>query len=135
MEARYEATIAEWLAGGSPGRSEAGILIVELIAKFHEHCLEYYGPDASHIDRIKAPLRDLRRLYGDMPARDFGRECGWRGRCADAWTGDVPLAAVENDPAFSWVPELGAIAIDDSTTFSALGIGLKVRARIADSAR
>lgn len=72
VEAKYEAALAEWLAGGAPGRSEAGIMIVELIERFHAHCLEYYGPDASHIDRIKAPLRDLRRLYGDMPARDFG---------------------------------------------------------------
>ncbi len=73
----YERAIAEWL---SKGRQlpvpNCEITVVELSLEYWRHCLDYYRrPDGTHsstLDVIKQSLRQLRLLYGDTRAADFG---------------------------------------------------------------
>lgn len=76
-QARYDRTMAEWLARGRTMPDQASALtVVELVAAYVEYAQEYYtnsdGTPSRSLDRLKRPVRDLRTLYGDTPAAEFG---------------------------------------------------------------
>lgn len=75
----YARLVGEWLQHGRtlPGsRSEAeGVSVSELIAAYWTHAKSYYvkkGRPTSEQGSIKQAMKPLRRLYGKVPARDFG---------------------------------------------------------------
>jgi len=73
----YRRVIAEWEALGrrSPvADTGSGLTIVELIARYWRHCQSYYvkeGRPTSEVSCIKESVKQLRELYGRMPAREF----------------------------------------------------------------
>ncbi len=82
--AEYRRLLAEWAAvdrsappSAGPGdfRPSAAITISELVLAYYRHAEGYYvkhGEPTREIINVKHALRDLRRLYGHTPARDFG---------------------------------------------------------------
>lgn len=73
---RYNRLIAEWLAAGRYTPTTTALTVVELCARYREHAREYYrtpdGKEAKSIVRIKLAIRDLRNMYGDVLADEFG---------------------------------------------------------------
>jgi integrase len=81
----YDRTIGEWLANGrrlpraAPGDvppHTAGPSVVELVVVYWNHVQAYYrradGSPTSEIPALRAAFRPLRRLYGELPAAEFG---------------------------------------------------------------
>ena len=86
-EGEYKRLVAEWLANhrlpvgpdGDAGPAAAGhspgVTVADLILAFWQHVQNYYrrpdGTPTGEEVNYKYALRPLRRLYGDLPARDF----------------------------------------------------------------
>jgi integrase len=70
----YEALIAEWLAGGRVVGCEP-FTVRALILRFLEHAQVHYrradGSVTHEVNHFKQAFRDLRRLFGHLPASDF----------------------------------------------------------------
>jgi integrase len=74
IQQAYEALIAEWLAGGR-GLGGEPFTVSALMLRFLEHAkLHYRRADGSvthELNHFKQAFRDLRRLFGHLPAADF----------------------------------------------------------------
>ena len=74
----YDRLIAEYLAcNRNPvaHTMEAGITVVEVLAEFWRHAKSYYvkdGHPTTEQDAYRVIIRDVRRLYGDAEATQFG---------------------------------------------------------------
>jgi len=81
----YDRLVAEWLASGRASAasrpadarsSSGGISIVEVVAAFWRHAQLYYrrpdGTPTKEAKNFRDALRPLKRLYGDLPAAQFG---------------------------------------------------------------
>jgi integrase len=70
----YEALIAEWLAGGRTLGNQP-FTVSALILRFVEHAQVHYrredGSVTHELNHFKQAFRDLRRLFGHLPAADF----------------------------------------------------------------
>ncbi len=78
----YDRLIAEWLARDrSPehGSDSESVTVKAIIASYWQHCKRHYrkpdGTASESLGAIRLLLKPLRRLYGDMPAEDFGPKC------------------------------------------------------------
>jgi integrase len=77
-KAAYDRLIAEWLVKGRAPRSQpkqSELTIKELIVAFWRFVVTHYvknGEPTAEQDCIKAAIRPLRRLYGNIPAVNFG---------------------------------------------------------------
>ena len=77
----YDKLIQEWLANGRTlEKSNRAVdprdemTIVEVIARYWDHCRAYYGPETDRRTttyNLKPALRALRELYGQQLAKDF----------------------------------------------------------------
>ena len=72
--------IAEWLANGRRlPRSPDSITVVEVLVRFMEHAATWYrrkdGTHTSEVNSFKSALRSVRKLYGELPASEFGARC------------------------------------------------------------
>jgi integrase len=78
---KYDAIIAEWIAAGRPTggiRRPAELTVVDLVLRYDDHAKAYYGeanPKRGEIGGIRMALRIVRKLYGRMPAAEFGPLC------------------------------------------------------------
>ncbi|MHC4136378.1 MAG: tyrosine-type recombinase/integrase, partial [Planctomycetota bacterium] len=76
--ARADRIVAEWLAHGRqlPPPAPEEITIAEVAARFWRHSETYYrrpdGAATSEVASLRAALRPLVALYGDLTAADFG---------------------------------------------------------------
>jgi integrase len=75
----YARVVAEWEAAGRNLPAEAAegdMTINEMILRFWPHVEQHYrrpdGTPTSEVEDYKHSLRPVKRLYGDMPAKDFG---------------------------------------------------------------
>ena len=74
---RYNALLAEWEANGRqlPVATDE-ITIRELVAKYTEHCKGWYrkpdGSPTTMMDCVRLALRTIEKLYGPLPAPEFG---------------------------------------------------------------
>lgn len=76
----YDRKVAEWLANNRqvlPHATEhRRLTIIELIAAFWVYAESYYrngdGTPTGELDNFRDALRPLKRLYGTLPAADFG---------------------------------------------------------------
>jgi integrase len=75
----YDRLIAEFLSADrrpmSVPETASGISVVEVLAAFWRHCKSYYvknGKCTNEVDAFKLIIRDIRRLYGDQAAEQFG---------------------------------------------------------------
>jgi len=79
-QAEYDRLIALFLASGRrmPGRRDVpdNPTVAELIARYWDHAKAYYrrsdGSASSELACVKVAVTELRRLAGNMPAREFG---------------------------------------------------------------
>jgi integrase len=74
---KYEQLVFEWRAAGRQfPKPRQDKTISELLVPYREHVIMYYrrhdGTPTGEDDTIRAALRPLRKLYGSMPAADFG---------------------------------------------------------------
>jgi hypothetical protein len=56
-------------------KADAGLMIVELCAAYWEFCQGYYrkdGKPSRHIEAVRLAIRELKSLYGETPATEFG---------------------------------------------------------------
>lgn len=74
----YDRLVAEFLAAGrqviEPAKAES-ITVVEVLAAFWRHCKAYYvkdGKPTNEQDAFRLIIRDVRKLYGSIPAAEFG---------------------------------------------------------------
>ncbi len=67
---RYDRVIAEWLANGRRFASGERFTIAMLLAQYWEWAEGYYSRDEART--IKKALGEVRRLYQDIPAEEFG---------------------------------------------------------------
>ena len=76
--ARYERLIAKWLANGRklPEEVSSRYTVALLCDEFLDRCeKEYRQPDGTlsrEVDNVRIALRELLRLFFDLPAREFG---------------------------------------------------------------
>lgn len=72
----YQRVVGEWLANGRLLPNENGGLTVAQVAlRFWEFAKTYYrknGQATSELDEYRLTIRQLRKLYGSTPAKDFG---------------------------------------------------------------
>ncbi len=71
---RYDALIAEWLAGGRKLPDEDGLTVFELLDAYATHVESYYvqdGQQTGEVTSIKLAMRPLKRLYGSLSANEF----------------------------------------------------------------
>jgi integrase len=73
----YDRLTGEWLAAGRrlPRSTSGEVSIVELAAAYWKYASGYYrkgGKATRTQERVKLSLRHLRRLYGEIPADQFG---------------------------------------------------------------
>ena len=71
---RYDALIAEWLAGGRQLPDEDGLTVFELLGAYATHVESYYvqdGQQTGEVTSIKLAMRPLKRLYGSLSASEF----------------------------------------------------------------
>ncbi|HEY8747121.1 MAG TPA: tyrosine-type recombinase/integrase [Tepidisphaeraceae bacterium] len=74
---KYNRLIAEWMANGRtlPTAPEE-VTILHVIARFSDYAAKYYrhpdGTSTGEYENFKLALRHLKRLYGRLPAADFG---------------------------------------------------------------
>jgi integrase len=85
----YERVIAEWRAkrqaqvartskNVSPNRQIGDLTVEKVIALFWRFAKSHYikdGEPTGELDNLKHALRPVRKLYGSLPARDFGPLC------------------------------------------------------------
>jgi integrase len=77
-QAAYNRLIGEWMAGGRqlPAAPPTPLTINEVLVSYKEHVEEYYcrpdGQPTTEVNNIRYALRPLRKLYGSLPAMDFG---------------------------------------------------------------
>lgn len=78
-KAEYDRLISQWLAAGRrlPSAPEAQdwITVIELIAAYWKYATKYYrknGQPTSELSILKLALKDLKRLYGQENANEFG---------------------------------------------------------------
>ncbi len=76
---KYHRLLAEHHAGSEPAppptETVRPITIVEVVARYMRHCRRYYrknGQQTETVDQVARALRTVRRLYGRVPAADFG---------------------------------------------------------------
>lgn len=75
---KYARLIAEWSDRERTGTSadrrgpQTAAIVDEVILGYVRHVLDYYRESPKEIEKIRLSLRPLRRLYGKLPARDFG---------------------------------------------------------------
>ena len=69
----YDRLVGEWLANGRrlPTDGQDGLTVTELIASYWVHCRGYYRNE-SELGKIRLAIGTIRRLYGHLPAQDFG---------------------------------------------------------------
>lgn len=75
--AAYDELIARWLAHGRKLPEDAGpdLTIAELIEHYLTHAETYYvknGQPTTEVGLIELAVRPLAKLYGSLPAREFG---------------------------------------------------------------
>ena len=74
----YDLIVAEYLASGrsdSFGLDSDRYTIAMLMSDYLRHAKNYYGTDvASDYHRIKLAIRQLKELYAELPAMNFGPE-------------------------------------------------------------
>jgi integrase len=79
--AAYDRLIAQWLANGRrlPAAAPPELLVVDLVSRYWEHALRFYGrPDGAasselaRLRRLLASTAPLRAFYGPTPAAEFG---------------------------------------------------------------
>lgn len=75
----YDRLIAEYLAADRQpfpsGNEHRGPAVVEILAAYWKHCKAYYvknGKPTNEQAAFRIIIRDIRRLYGDQPAIEFG---------------------------------------------------------------
>ncbi len=72
----YDRQVSEWLAAGrSTPEADEGITVVELVARYLAWGKTHYRKNGKLTETwltLTAALRELRRLYGRTPAREFG---------------------------------------------------------------
>lgn len=74
----YDRLIAEYLASNhnpTPHVEEVGVTVVEVLAAFWKHAKGYYtknGKPTTEQKAFKVIIKDVRQLYGDVPAEEFG---------------------------------------------------------------
>ena len=73
----YHRLLAEWIANGrTMPVAQDEITVMEVIAKFWDYAKGYYvepdGKPSQSIDGFRAPLRELKQLYGRTNAAEFG---------------------------------------------------------------
>ncbi len=75
----YRRLIAEYLAANRQAPVEVDeITIIELIADYWRHCKGYYvknGQPTTEQNSIRIALRELKELYGTLPASEFTPRC------------------------------------------------------------
>ena len=75
-QAKYDRFIAEWLASGRFTPDATALTVVEVAERYAKYATEYYrtpeGKEAASMVRVKLAIHDLRTLYGNIPADDFG---------------------------------------------------------------
>jgi integrase len=74
---KYDRLIAEWIANGrAPLCSESDLSLIEVLASFKQHAKEYYADRDGSLSRegqnYFTLLVRLGRMYGDLPAIEFG---------------------------------------------------------------
>lgn len=72
---RYDAVIAEWLAGGRNLISNNQITVTELISAYWKHAKGYYqkdGQPTEELNGIKSAMRPLQKMYGRIRVGEFG---------------------------------------------------------------
>jgi len=74
----YDRLVVEFLAAGrqviEPAKVES-ITVVEVLAAYWKHCKAYYVKDGEPTKEqaaFRLIIRDIRKLYGDIPAAEFG---------------------------------------------------------------
>lgn len=69
----YNRVIGEWVANGRqlPVRV-AEITVLEIIDRFWEYARTYYGAESGELANYRLALRQLKRVYGETPAVEFG---------------------------------------------------------------
>lgn len=99
---RYEAAVAEWLAGGrvappSKSKPDSGPTVAEALVPYYVHIDAYYrrkdGTPTGEAENIRNAIGYLRALYDHFPARDFGplQLKAVRQRMLEARPKDKPL--------------------------------------------
>lgn len=79
-KAEYDRLVAEWLANdrrppAATPKEGGGITVSELILAYYRYAEAYYvkdGKQTGEQDYIRAAMRPLKRLYGRIPATEFG---------------------------------------------------------------
>ena len=76
--ALYDRLVAEFLSAGrqviEPAKASS-VTVVEVLAAFWRHCKVYYVKDGKPTHEraaFKRIIRDVRKLYGTVPAMEFG---------------------------------------------------------------
>lgn len=72
---RYDALIAEWLSGGRTLSARTDFTVSELAARYWQFAEDYYrknGEPTVELQKLRANLRPLVRLYGTTQASQFG---------------------------------------------------------------
>lgn len=77
--ALYDRLIAEYLASGRQAApqqpAEQGMVVVQVLAAYWKHCKSYYVKDGKPTKEqaaFRTLIRDVRKLYGSEPVKDFG---------------------------------------------------------------
>lgn len=71
----YDRLVAEWLAGGRVLQQLAPLTVDDVIVAYMQFVEGYYRKDGEPTDEqycIRAALRPVHRLYGQVPAAEFG---------------------------------------------------------------
>lgn len=74
----YKRLVGEWLVSGRPIDSTEyeSLTITELVARYWKHVQTFYrrpdGTKTDTADNMRPALRELRTLYGDLAADEFG---------------------------------------------------------------
>jgi integrase len=77
-QAEYARVLAEWQSNGRrlPRGASTCLTVTEMISRYWRWAQGYYlddeGNPGQELDNLKVALRPLRKLYGHIPAKDFG---------------------------------------------------------------
>lgn len=72
---RYDAVLAEWLAGGRRLEHVSQLTVAELVVRYWRFAERYYsrnGRPTVELEKLRASARPLVQVYGRMRAADFG---------------------------------------------------------------
>jgi integrase len=76
---RFARTLAEWLANGRrlpPTEPKEALRVADVVAAYLEHAKRYYcrsdGKPSHEVAHLRDAVRPLLKLYGSLPAADFG---------------------------------------------------------------